>query len=113
MLISYLKGNEMKKLMTMCAAAAVINGLAGTTAFLNHRAPNPMGYGYAVFGEVTKGQDVVDKIALVESGNVGYFADVPKTSVVIEKITIKENAQMKKTLALVAAKKNESKNKVD
>ena len=67
-------------------------------AFLDHRAPNPMGYGYAVFGEVTKGQDVVDKIALVETGNVGYFADVPKTPVVIEKITIKENMQMKKTL---------------
>ena len=61
-------------------------------AFLDHRAPNPMGYGYAVFGEVTKGQDVVDKIALVETGNVGYFADVPKTPVVIEKVTIREES---------------------
>lgn len=60
-------------------------------AFLDHRAPNPMGYGYAVFGAVTKGQDVVDTIAAVETGHVGYFADVPKTPIVIEKVTIRED----------------------
>ena len=59
-------------------------------AFLDHRSPDMRGYGYAVFGEVTKGQDVVDKIAVVETGRVGYFADVPKTPVVIEKVVIRE-----------------------
>ncbi len=60
-------------------------------AFLDHRAPNPMGYGYAVFGAVTKGQDVVDAIAAVETGRFGPFADVPKTPIVIKKVTIREN----------------------
>jgi len=58
--------------------------------FLDHRSPTPMGFGYAVFGEVTKGKDVVDKIAVVETGSVGFFNDVPKTPVVIEKVTIRE-----------------------
>ena len=61
-------------------------------AFLDHRAPNPMDYGYAVFGTVTKGQDIVDKIVAVETGRIGYFADVPKTPIVIEKVTIREDA---------------------
>ena len=56
--------------------------------FLDHRSPDPRGYGYAVFGTVTKGMDIVDKIAKVKTGNVGYFADVPLEPVVIEKVTI-------------------------
>ncbi len=59
-------------------------------AFLDHRAPNPMGYGYAVFGSVTKGQDVVDKIAAVETGRWGPFSDVPKAPIVIKTVTIRE-----------------------
>jgi len=57
-------------------------------AFLNHRAPNPQGYGYAVFGKVTKGLEVVDKIAKVQTGNVGYFADVPTEPVVIKTVSV-------------------------
>ena len=56
--------------------------------FLDHRSPDPRGYGYAVFGMVTKGSDVVDKIAKVKTGNVGYFSDVPLEPVVIEKVTV-------------------------
>jgi len=59
-------------------------------AFLDYRAPNAMGFGYAVFGEVTKGQEVVDKIAEVATGSVGFFQDVPKTPIVIEKVTVSE-----------------------
>jgi cyclophilin family peptidyl-prolyl cis-trans isomerase len=51
--------------------------------FLNHSGPGAQ-YGYAVFGRVTKGMDVVDKIAAVPTGSKGGHQDVPKTNVVIE-----------------------------
>ena len=53
--------------------------------FLNHTAPTPQGWGYAVFGKVTGGTDVVDKIAKVATGRRGFHDDVPKDDVVIEK----------------------------
>lgn len=56
--------------------------------FLNYRGPgNP---GYAVFGKVVEGMDVVEKIAKVKTGNVGPHGDVPKEEVVIEKATMVE-----------------------
>ena len=51
--------------------------------FLNYRAPNPQGWGYAVFGRVIEGQDVVDRIKAVPTGRVGMFQDVPREPVVI------------------------------
>ena len=53
--------------------------------FLNHTAPTPRGWGYAVFGRVTSGQDVVDAIKGVPTGRRGYFDDVQLEAVVIEK----------------------------
>ena len=53
--------------------------------FLNHTAPTPRGWGYAVFGRVTSGQDVVDAIKGVPTGKRGYYDDVPLEAVVIEK----------------------------
>ena len=53
--------------------------------FLNHTAPTPRGWGYAVFGRVVSGQDVVDAIKGVPTGRRGYFDDVPLEAVVIEK----------------------------
>ena len=51
--------------------------------FLNFRAPNPMGYGYCVFGKVVEGMDVVDKIAKVKTVSKGFHQDVPADPVVI------------------------------
>ncbi len=54
-------------------------------AFLNHTSPSPQGWGYAVFGRVTKGQDVVDAIKKVRTTRKGHHDDVPFDSVVIDK----------------------------
>ena len=53
--------------------------------FLNHTSPTPQGWGYAVFGKVVKGQELVDKIRGVKTGRSGFHQDVPKEDVVIEK----------------------------
>jgi peptidyl-prolyl cis-trans isomerase B (cyclophilin B) len=57
-------------------------------AFLNHQGKTPNGYGYAVFGQVTEGMDIVDEIAKVATGNHGHHQDVPQEPVVIEAVTI-------------------------
>ena len=56
--------------------------------FLNFQNPTPQGFGYAVFGKVTDGMDVVDAIGKVRTGNVGYFQNVPAETVVIRKISV-------------------------
>ena len=53
--------------------------------FLNHTAPSASGWGYAVFGKVVEGTDVVDKIKAVKTGNKGGHSDVPLEDVIIEK----------------------------
>lgn len=53
--------------------------------FLNFRAPNAQGWGYAVFGKVVGGTDVVDQIKGVRTGQSGFHGDVPKEDVVITK----------------------------
>ena len=53
---------------------------------LDHRGKTPSGYGYAVFGKVTQGMDVVDKIAAVATGQKSYFRDVPVKDVVMLKV---------------------------
>ena len=57
--------------------------------FLDHRAPHPQLFGYAVFGHVTKGMDVVDKIAKVQTGDREQFQNVPVEPVVIKKVSVK------------------------
>lgn len=51
--------------------------------FLNYTSPTPQGWGYAVFGKVTDGMDVVNQIKGVATGRYGHHADVPTTPVVI------------------------------
>jgi len=59
-------------------------------AFLDFRNPTPQGFGYAVFGKVTKGMEVVDKIAKVQTGNHGMHQDVPVKPVTIKKVSVDE-----------------------
>jgi peptidyl-prolyl cis-trans isomerase B (cyclophilin B) len=54
-------------------------------AFLNHTAQTAQGWGYAVFGRVVEGQDVVDRIRKVRTGTRGMHQDVPLDDVVIER----------------------------
>jgi peptidyl-prolyl cis-trans isomerase B (cyclophilin B) len=58
--------------------------------FLNHTAPTAQGWGYAVFGEVVEGKDVVDKMKGVATGNSGMHQNVPTTDVLITKAAVIE-----------------------
>jgi peptidyl-prolyl cis-trans isomerase B (cyclophilin B) len=57
-------------------------------AFLDHTAPTPQGWGYCVFGRVTGGADVVNKIKGVKTGSSGMHKDVPVSDVIIERAEI-------------------------
>jgi peptidyl-prolyl cis-trans isomerase B (cyclophilin B) len=59
----------------------------GNNEFLNHSAPTSSGWGYCVFGKVTAGADVVDKIKKVKTNSRKGHQDVPVDNVVIEKAT--------------------------
>ncbi|MDP5239787.1 peptidylprolyl isomerase [Uliginosibacterium sp. 31-16] len=56
--------------------------------FLNFRAETTQGWGYAVFGKVVEGLDVVDQIRAVKTSKSGYHSDVPVEAVVIDKAEI-------------------------
>lgn len=56
--------------------------------FLNHSSKTSQGWGYAVFGKVTNGLDVIEKIKVVKTGSAGGHQDVPVNPVVIERVTV-------------------------
>ena len=58
--------------------------------FLNHSSPTPQGWGYAVFGKVVEGLDVVDAIRKVKTGSKGFHQDVPVDDVIIERAIVVE-----------------------
>jgi len=58
--------------------------------FLNHTGETSQGWGYAVFGVVTDGMDVVDQIADVATGSSGAYQDVPQEVITIESVVISE-----------------------
>ncbi len=60
----------------------------GDNNFLNFRSESVDGWGYCVFGEVTEGMDVVNKIKAVKTGNAGYHQDVPVDDVIILKAEV-------------------------
>ena len=61
---------------------------AADNEFLNFKSESPQGWGYAVFGRVVSGQDVVDAIEKVRTGNKGGHADVPLEDVTITRATV-------------------------
>jgi len=62
----------------------------GDNGFLNHTAPTPQGFGYAVFGKVIEGMETVDAIRQVKTGNKGMHQDVPVEAITIDKVVIEE-----------------------
>jgi len=60
--------------------------------FLNHTAPTAQGWGYCVFGRVTDGRDVVDRIKKVRTGSRAGHQDVPQEDVIIEQAVIVTSA---------------------
>lgn len=56
--------------------------------FLNHSSPTPQGWGYCVFGKVTAGTEIVDRIRQVKTGSRGMHQDVPAEDVIIEKAEV-------------------------
>ena len=58
--------------------------------FLNHTAETSQGWGYAVFGSVIDGMDVVDQIALSTTSTVGGYADAPLEPTIINSVTLSE-----------------------
>ena len=58
--------------------------------FLNHTAETSQGWGYAVFGSVIDGMDVVDQIALSTTSNVSGYADAPLEPTIINSVTVSE-----------------------
>jgi cyclophilin family peptidyl-prolyl cis-trans isomerase len=56
--------------------------------FLNFREPTTRGYGYAVFGRVVEGMEVVQRIAKVPTTSVGPYENVPRTAVIIESVSV-------------------------
>ncbi|WP_298622087.1 peptidylprolyl isomerase [uncultured Zoogloea sp.] len=60
----------------------------GDNDFLNFKAENIQGWGYCVFGKVSEGMDVVEKIKGVKTGNAGFHQDVPKEDVVIQRAEV-------------------------
>ena len=60
--------------------------------FLNHTGKNPQGWGYAVFGRVTDGMDIVNDIKTCKTGSHGPHQDVPVEDIVIESVTVSDDA---------------------
>ncbi|TXH63587.1 MAG: peptidylprolyl isomerase [Tolumonas sp.] len=71
------------------ASAQFFINVADNT-FLDFKSESMQGWGYCVFGQVTAGMEVVNKIKAVKTGRYGMHQDVPKEEVVIENVTVSE-----------------------
>ncbi|MDZ7892013.1 MAG: peptidylprolyl isomerase [Rhodoferax sp.] len=87
--------NSLKNDRGTIAMARTANPQSATAQFFinvvdnqNLNAPRPDGHGYAVFGKVVQGMDVIDKIRGVPTTNAGMYQDVPQTPVVINSATL-------------------------
>lgn len=64
----------------------------GDNLFLNHTAKTSQGWGYTVFGKVSDGMDVVNKIKATRTGSKAGHQDVPMEDVIIESVTVDESS---------------------
>ena len=71
------------------ASAQFFINVADNT-FLDFKSESMQGWGYCVFGQVTAGMDIVNKIKAVKTGRYGMHQDVPKEDVIIENVTVSE-----------------------
>ena len=71
-------------------ARSMMPNSAGSQFFIMHKNSPHLDGAYAAFGKVIEGLDVVDKIANVKTGSVGWYDDVPRVPVVIEKVEVVE-----------------------
>ena len=78
----------MARTMIVDSATAQFFINVADNAALNHRDDSMQGYGYAVFGKVTEGMDIVDRIAKVRTGMQKGMGDVPETAVVIKSMKV-------------------------
>jgi len=78
----------MARTMIVDSATAQFFINVASNDFLNHRDPSQQGYGYAVFGKVIEGMDVVDAIAAVQTGMQKGFRDVPVKAVIIKTVKV-------------------------
>jgi peptidyl-prolyl cis-trans isomerase B (cyclophilin B) len=58
--------------------------------FLDFKNESEQGWGYCVFGEVAEGMDIVDKMTLIETGNLHGHGDVPKEEIIVESATVEK-----------------------
>jgi len=58
--------------------------------FLDHKNETTQGWGYCVFGEVTEGMDIVDKMVAIPTGRMGFHDDVPKEEIIVEAVTVED-----------------------
>lgn len=79
----------MARLRALRSATAQFYVNVANNSALDHRGYSPDDFGYAVFGRVLSGMDVVDAIAKVPTGTNGDHEDVPTTPVMIQKVTVK------------------------
>jgi cyclophilin family peptidyl-prolyl cis-trans isomerase len=78
----------MARTMIVDSATAQFFINVADNAALNHRDDSMQGYGYAVFGKVIEGMDIVDRIAKVRTGMQKGMGDVPETPVVIKSMKV-------------------------
>jgi peptidyl-prolyl cis-trans isomerase B (cyclophilin B) len=81
----------------------------GDNSSLNHTGQNPSGWGYAVFGKVTQGMHVVNRIKMVKTGSINGYSDVPMDAVIIKSVRRKDAAPVK--VEVKAEKKVKKKSK--
>jgi len=90
-------GNGLKNLRGTIAMARISDVNSATSQFfinvvdnpnLDHKDETPRGFGYAVFGKVIEGMDVVDKIKEVKTTTKGYYGDVPVEPVIIQSLKV-------------------------